>query len=474
MLSKPLRLKFFTCLLWTCLCGWAWAQQPFVLAWLGDGSQISEFTIGETLYNVHRIHDQPDHVVVLVHGYNVPREDGADQFQEVADRCYQALSKLGRSAVVVGLEWDSAAPGAQTPWRAEDAYLQKVARARVVGHKAARQLLLRLQKEFPRARLDVLAHSLGCEVSAGALFPNIVYDDEIFQPAASAESEAPSPGPHTFDSYDPSQALHLNCWALTGSDLDYNVWAKGQVEFDSPQSRADLLWMTISPYVGNGFRDQVLQIRQMSRGMAGGSAFPHMTERQYDSIFSRRAVFFDQRDIPQGHEFVRYFSQARVDRILASAVFVGDNPGQANLPATGEPVSVPIVRALPKTGFVGPMPETGGSPPPVAPASVSEPAELSELDKILAASNRLEDLLPWLESNNSSAQLYALWRLERILCGGSRHFADETLDQVTRLLRSTPRKVWSERENSLCESVRRGYWPTEALMTKAGAPAWSR
>lgn len=453
------------------MCGWAWADQPFVLAWLGDGSQISEFTIGETLYNVHRVQDQPDHIVVLVHGYNVPREDGANQFQEVADRCYQALKKLDRSAVVVGLEWDSAAPGAQTPWRAEDAYLQKVSRARVVGHKAARQLLLRLQQEFPRAKIDVLAHSLGCEVSASALFPNIVYDDEIFQPQA----EAPPAGPHTFDSYDPDRPLHLNCWALTGSDLDYNVWAKGKVEFDSAQSKADFMWMTISPYVGNGFRDQVLQIRQMSRGMAGGSAFPHMTEAQYDSIFSRRAVFFDQRDIPQGHEFVRYFNQSRLDRILAAAIYIADHPAQKALPAAGEVVSVPVVRATPpKGGFLGPLLDQDSPPPPSMPAASTEPAELADLDKILAAPNRIEELLPWLESPNSSAQLYALWRLERILCGGSRHFADETLDAVTRMLRSTPRKVWSERESSACESVRRGYWPSEGLMTKAGAPAWSR
>jgi len=430
-------------------------NQPFVLAWLGEGAQISEFTIGETLFNVHRIQNQPDHIVVLVHGYNVPREDGANQFQEVADRCYGVLKKLGRSAVVVGLEWDSAAAGAQTPWRAQDAYLQKVTRARVVGHNAARQLLLRLQKEFPRAKIDVLAHSLGCEVSAGALYPNLVYEDEI---------------PKT-TSFDPSQPLHLNCWALTGSDLDYNVWYNGQIDFDTPQAKTDLMWMTISPYVGSGFRDQVLQIRQMSRGMAGGSAFPRMTEAQYDSVFSRRAIFFDQADIPNGHEFVRYFSETRLRRILSAAIYLGDNPTARALPTAGLALGVPVVRPR---NFVGPMPELENSAALPAVTEVSEPAELADLDKVLAAPNRIEDLLPWLDAPNSSAQLYALWRLERILCGGSKHFADQTLDQITRLLRSTPRKVWSERENSVCDSVRRGYWPTESLMTRAGAPAWSR
>jgi hypothetical protein len=455
----PFLLKILTrfLLAWL-LSGMAAAQQPFVLAWLGDGSQLAEFTVGETLYNVHRIQDQPEHIVVLVHGYNVPREDGANQFQEVADRCYAELNKLGRKSVVVGLEWDSAAPGAQTPWRAKNAYLTKVERARIVGHNAARQMLVRLQKEFPRAKINVLAHSLGCEVSAGALFPNMVYEDEIPKTA----------------SYDPAQPLRLNCWALTGSDLDYNVWYNGQIDFDSPQSHADLMWMTISPYVGNGFRDQVLQVRQAIRGMAGGSAFPHMTERQYDSIFSRRAVLFDQRDIPQGHEFVRYFSQPRLARILAAAVWIGDHPADGSLPLAGAPASVPVVRADAPRGFVGPTLDSEPAPaaPPVQP-SMAEPEELADLDKVLAAPNRIEELLPWLESSNS-AQLYALWRLERILCGGSKHFADETLDKITRLLRSKPRTVWAERETSPCESVRRGYWPTESLMTKAGAPAWSR
>lgn len=455
----PFLLKIFRrlFLLWL-LSRAALAQQPFVLAWLGEGAQISEFTIGETLYNVHRIQDQPDHIVVLVHGYNVPREDGANQFQEVADRCYGALTKLGKSSVVVGLEWDSAAPGAQTPWRAKNAYLTKVERARVVGHNAARQVLLRLQKEFPHAKINVLAHSLGCEVSAGAMFPNMVYEDEI-----------PKTG-----SYDPAQAMHWNSWALTGSDLDYNVWYNGQIEFDSPQSRANLMWMTISPYVGNGFRDQVLQVRQMARGMAGGSALPRMTERQYDSVFSRRAVFFDQRDIPQGHEFVRYFSEARLGRILAAAVWIGEHPSQGSLPAAGTPLSVPVVRPETPSGFVGPVLESSEVAAPRVTVEKPEPEELSDLDKVLAAPNRIEELLPWLETPNSSAQLYALWRLERILCGGSKHFADETLDKVTRLLRSKPRTVWAERETSPCESVRRGYWPTEALMIKAGAPAWSR
>lgn len=34
---------------------------------------------------------------------------------------------------------------------------------------------------------------------------------------------------------------------------------------------------------------------------------------------------------------------------------------------------------------------------------------------------------------------------------------------------NTPPKVWGARSDSKCQTVKRGYWPTEALMTKAGA-----
>lgn len=388
------------------------AHASYVTAWLGDGSLLSN--TAHLCQEIGRLQPDPQHIIVLVHGYNVPREEGAEQFQEVAERAYTQARRLNQRAVVLGLQWDSAAPGAQTPWNAEEAYLEKVTRARVVGHKAARQVLLDVQQRFPKAYLTVLAHSLGCEVSVGALFPEIVYADEL---------------PKT-DSYQPQRELFLNMLCLTGSDLDYDVWYKGGLTFRAQNPRTRLMWMTISPYL-RGARDQTLQIRQMTRGMAGGSAFPRMTEQQYDFLFKYRAIFFDQKDIPVGHEFVNYLSEDRLQRMLSTAIYLTD---------------------------------------PGAP----RPAEIDDIYKVLALPNKVEEFLPWLDHPNVSGQLYALWRLEALLCGGSKHLADQTLDQVTRLLRNTPRKVWGERESSPCQSIRRAYWPTEALMTKAGAPAWSR
>ncbi|MBT9586670.1 alpha/beta hydrolase [bacterium] len=402
--------------LWLLLTAGVFAQehQPLVTAWLGDGNLLPDATVTAALADIQKVQAQPEHIVVLVHGYNVVREDGAAQFQEVADRLVPLSGPLKHNLVVLGLQWDSAAPGAQSPWSAEEAYLEKVTRARAVGHLAARQLLLAVQKQFPRAYITVLAHSLGCEVSVGALFPEITYADEL------PKSE----------SFEPAQELFLNMLCLTGSDLDYDCWYKGGIIFRAQNPRARLLWMTVSPYVRGG-RDRTLQIRQMTRGMAGGSAFPRMTEQQYDFLFKYRAIFFDQKDIPEGHEFVNYLSADRLTRMLSAAVYLTD-------------------------------------------PNAERPQEIDDIYKVLALANKVEEFLPWLDHPNVSGQLYALWRLEALLCGGSQHLADQTLDNVTRLLRNTPRKVWGERESSPCQSVRRAYWPSEALMNKAGAPAWSR
>ena len=413
------RRGWLSLLLWALLLLGAGAEegpptQPWVSAWLGEGGLLPEATVRQTLSDIQKLQPNPEHIVVLVHGYNTPREDSTAQFQEVTNRLQRQALLLKHSVVVVGLQWESAAPGAQQPWSAEDAYLEKVTRARRVGHLAARQVLLRVQQQFPHAYITVMAHSLGCEVSVGALFPEIVYADDL---------------PKT-ESYAPAQELFLNMLCLTGSDLDYDVWYKGGLVFRAQNPRTRLMWMTISPYVGGG-RDRTLQIRQMTRGMAGGSAFPRMTEQQYDFLFKYRAIFFDQKNIPEGHEFLGYLQEDRLARMLSTAIYLTD-------------------------------------------PNAERPDEINDIYKILALPNKVEEFLPWLDSPNVSGQLYALWRLEALLCGGSKHLADQTLDNVTRLLRNTPRKVWGERENSPCQSVRRGYWPTESLMIKAGAPAWSR
>ena len=106
--------------------------------------------------------------------------------------------------------------------------------------------------------------------------------------------------------------------------------------------------------------------------------------------------------------------------------------------------------------------------------SVPEPKELVDMDRVLMQPAQVSALLPYLDSQYLSAKFYALWRIEGIVDGGSQHFSDETIDKVDLLLRHQPRQVWKERVASKCKSIRSGYWPTEATMTRAGAPGWAK
>jgi hypothetical protein len=179
-----------------------------------------------------------------------------------------------------------------------------------------------------------------------------------------------------------------------------------------------MMWMTQSDYVSD--RDKALLVRQISRGQAGGTFFPRMTEKQYDLLFKNAAVMFDDDDIPMGHAFVRYYDEERLARILPTAIYLNN---------------------------------------PKSP----KPTEFAEAEAILKLPN-----------DHLTAQMYALWRLENLFCGGSKHFADETLDKVARLLRNTPSVIWREQKNSPCRSIREEYWPTEDQMTRAGAPKWAK
>lgn len=389
----------------------ALAQEASVPIWLGDGSLLSPADLEAAVQRAVKNQPKPQHIAVLVHGYHTTREESAEQFQEIGQRFQNQYRQLNQKALVIGLQWESALPGAGVPWEAEEAYLSSVGRARKVGHNAARQVLLRLQRQFPKAEVSLFGHSLGCEVSAATLLPEIDYRDELEKSTA----------------YLPQENLFTTMVALCGSDLDYDIWAKSGVSFRSKKPRTRMLYMTISPYLGD--RDKTLQVRQLSRGVAGGSAFPKMTVEQCDIVYKNRAILCDNRDVPTDHAYTSYYDDARVQRLVGICNYVSN---------------------------------------PKAP----EPVELAEADKILKLPNQLEAIVPYLDSELISSQMYALWRVEQINCGGSKHMCDETLGKIAQMLRNTPAKIKKERPNSPCKTVQKAIWPTEKTMTRAGAPSW--
>ena len=383
----------------------------FVPVWTADGSPLSGPQVDDIVKEMVKRQPNPVNIVVLMHGYHTLREESSSQFQQVAQRAQAEFDRRKEKALVVGIQWESALPGAGVPWDAEDVYFQALGRARKVGHQPARQVLLAIQKRFPKAHLSIWGHSLGCEVAAACLIPELKYTDDAVKS----------------DAFEPQQDIQAGLLALCGSDLDYDVWYKGQVDFRSKKPRARLAWMTISPYLGD--RDKTLQVRAVSRGQAGGSAFPRMTQEQCDLAYKNRALLYDNRNIPTDHALLEYYSEERVQRLVA-AVDAQFNP------------------------------------------KAPKPVEMQEAEKVLAAPNQEAALVPFLDSPNISTQVYALWRLDHLLCGSCEHLCDETLDKMARLLRNQPSRVRKERTSSKCKILSRGLWPTETQLTRAGAPNW--
>lgn len=371
---------------------------------LKDGATLSPDQLKPILTRVNAL--KPRHIVVLLHGYGVIKEDCDKAYAQVAERVVQGL---GPRTAVLGVQWESAVPGSEWPWETEGAYFQMLSRARGVGGAGLRQLLLETQKANPQARTEILSHSLGCEVACAALYPGLNYHDD---------------GTPSLSPYQPKGRVNASFWGLLGSDLDYDVWKKTGVDLSGQQP---VMYMTIASYTGD--RDHALMMRKMSRGFAGGTALPLMTQTQYDTVFKKRRILFDGRDLDRKHDFTEYLSDTRLQRML------------------------PIVRYL-------------------ADASQPKPKEITDADRILALPPRADAIRPWLDSGELTPQLYALWRLEQVNCGGSQHFSDQTIENTARLLRSQPAKVRAERPDSPCLSIKKGYWPTEKQMTAAGAPNW--
>lgn len=379
--------------------------------WLGKGEALSNEQVDKSVAPI--LAQKPEHLVVMVHGYGIPKDDTKEDYAKVSDNIKEIFDSRGVRSAVLGVEWESAIPGDQVPWQTEDAYFTAISRARTVGRVPLRQLLLAVSQRSPGTKVDVLGHSLGCEVSAAAIYPELTYKDDAKKfPAA----------------FSPGTPLKTNFYGLLGSDLDYDVWKKSGMSFSAKNPRVGMHWMTISSYTGD--RDKALLVRKFSRGYAGGTAIPGMTEGQWDTLMGNRTLMLDNQDVPASHDFSQYLSKERLLRMLPTALYV-DRPNQ-----------------YPK------------------------PPEVAQMDKVRSLPNNKDAIKPWLDSPYLSSQTVALWRLEKLLCGSSKHLADGTIENEARLMRNTPARVKAERKDSKCVTIERGYWPTQQQLTRAGAPNW--
>lgn len=387
------------------------AGPGWVPAWIDESGDLSDEAVQQVVDGVAARQARPDHVILLVHGFNNTRSYSAALYDDLAPRIHGAFAKLGQEVAVVGIQWDSAASGRLLALPGE--YEGKVPLARKVGRFGARRVMLALQERFPSSRLSLFGHSMGCEVAAAALVPHLKLDP--ITDAAGA--------------FRPEEPLAFHVVVLAGSDLDYDVAYKGGVPM--AHARGNLLWMTMSRLYRRADRDRVLDLRALLRGKAMGSTLPRMTGAQYRSLMEARKVVFDNERIPSSHSFLHYYDDVRLGRLAATMAHLA------------------------------------------APTSVPRPEDLAVLDRVMEAPNTVEGLRPWLDSRKLSAAVYAAWRLENLLGDGEKHFEDETLTHVADGGVNRPRAVRVHHGESPCALIREGLWPTRGQLARAGSPAWA-
>lgn len=416
-----LRKLVLSCLLCSLIMGPA-APQPaaptqsgvplnYTSLWVGKEVKTRPEAVRDAVDEVAQKNSDPDQIIVLIHGFKKPREGSTRDFNALADDILEHYEKGPSSVAVVGVQWDSsvAVPSSSglDALRMLRAYHDTIPVARDVGRGPARALLLALQDRFPEAHLSVFAHSMGCEVAAAALLPEIRYEEY----------------PPTQSPVRPNDVVGLDMLVLAGSDLDYDFWYKSGLTPRQMEGRAKLTWITVADYFTKG--DKVLNTRKRIRGRAAGSSFPRMGLAQLDQAVAEQRLFIDRQEIPRSHQFLDYYQEHRIERLLDTLRYLT------------------IARA-------------------------PQPDEMAELDEILAAPNDLETLLPYLDHPSYAAKFYALWRIERLHCGDARHMTDLTLDEVLEALRHNPQQIPAMRAQTECVTFKKGLFPTKLALKKAG------
>jgi esterase/lipase superfamily enzyme len=381
--------------------------------WVGRNAVVTAEEIAATVVGLKKQEPNPDHIVVFIHGFNLRREASTAEFDRLAKNLRTELtSSQANKVAFAGVQWASASES--SVFELANVYWQKISVARSVGRGPTRQLLLAIHKAFPKAHVSVMAHSMGCEVAAAAIIPEMVYDDQVpFVPT-----------------YQPEADVMLNLVTFCGSDLDYDIWSKSGVEGRSLVKRNRMLWQTVAPN-DKGKKDRVLSYRARLRGKAAGASFPKMTVQQLETVLGQRRIILDTEAIPSDHDLEKYYDQDRLARIVATMLYVA-NPKRV------------------------------------------KPPEIGQIDEIMAEPDHVKSLLPHLDSPHVGTLFYTLWRIERLNCGDARHLTDGTLEAIVTTLREKPQMVWREAPKSECLTIKNEQFPTVTQMTRSGAPPRAR
>lgn len=275
---------------------------------------------------------KPAQIVVMVHGFQTPLEEGQEDFSTIGSRIRKESNRLGLETSLVGVHWDSGSES-MAKWvpRAvghrltsllgfkkaiKNPYLEKLKQARLTGRTGLRAVLFRLQESAPGVPVHLIAHSMGAEVVVASLAP---------------EASAPNGSPESVDTEQPDRTLRLGMVTLAGADLDYDMFCRERGGIlEQALGRAQVWWVTV-PNAKHA--DGMLEVRRgAGRCDAVGNRGLKLCRDDLNGLLRRRGLVLDVGNIPTKHGFIDYLNEKRVGSLMASMLYLQnpENPSGQN------------------------------------------------------------------------------------------------------------------------------------------------
>lgn len=255
------------------------------------------------------------HIAVLVHGFGQQVEVCSGLYAEAARKLKEGAESLGFPLAVVGVHWDSDA-GSMDEWMLKSAgarltsllglkhavrspYLAKTALSREVGRSGLRSVFFRLEDDFPGVPLHCITHSLGAEAVVTALAP---------EGRRAAKDSLPV--------VSPERTLRLDLVAMTGADLDCDLFVRKNRRIRNALGRVDRWWVTV-PRPNHA--DAVLELRRgAGKTEAVGNRGLLLRPEDREALEKRGGLVVDQDGVPPTHDLDRYLNRERLERLAAA------------------------------------------------------------------------------------------------------------------------------------------------------------
>lgn len=397
----------------------------FVPVWFDKSCDIAPADLDRAVAAIRHRSPHPQHIVVLIHGWQNTREQSARSYRPFADHVVQAFHGLGEDVVVVGVQWPSDVGGKQTyapQYVAHslvsvvglgkvipDPYGDKLVLARRIGFLGARRFLLALHDRFPQSSVHVFAHSLGAVMIESAVRPR----------ATSFHDGSPR--------YEEKRPLGLDLVCLGGPDIDADAFYRDPGMADDLDSEPRLTWITIPGIFGEqgGGGLRYHHIARMKAAM--GNTPPHLTDHEWATLVRGGRFLYDAQPSPKEHDLPVDFSAVVVRRLAAAAADLRNGTHRS--------------------------------------------IDMEELRAVVKAPDDLQQLSRFMDSPRLATRLVALWRTETLVEGKATHLESGYLFRFARRCYENPSAAAKQIANCPCRLVSGQRFPTTAQWARVWAHA---